>query len=84
MPMLHGSLVRPLSSPLRLLLRVHSSAGIPLASVIVEVSAGDGSFQTPPLAVLAMEGYAHLAPAARRAVEQRVWSRRAYVSVACT
>lgn len=60
---------------------VRSKAGIPLASAIVDVRAGDDTFIAGPLSVLAMEGYAHLKPQDRRAVEQRVWSRCDYVTV---
>jgi hypothetical protein len=81
MPTLRCVLARPATSKASLLLQVHSRAGIPLAAAVVGVAPGDRAFETPPLAMLAMEGYAHLAPGARRAVERRVWSRRAYVTV---
>ena len=72
-------LPRPATTNVSLLVRVHSRAGIPLACATVGVNAGDCGFETP-MTLLAMEGYTHLSPRARRDVERRVWSRRAFAT----
>jgi hypothetical protein len=80
LPKLRCLLSRPVPEQVSLVVRVHSRAGIPLASVAVEVNPGDRAFETSRVAVLAMEGYAHLNRAERQAVERRVWSRRAFAT----
>ena len=54
-----------------------SSANVMTAAV--DVSKGDREFRAP-LALLAMEGYAHISTAERQAIHQRVWQRRAYAT----
>jgi hypothetical protein len=61
------------------MVRVHSRAGIPLATAAIDVNKGDREFKAS-LALLAMEGYAHLGPAERQAIHQRVWQRRAFAT----
>ena len=73
-------LPQPATAKAAVLLRVHSLAGIPLASARIEVRPGDRLFESPRMSLVAMEGYAHLRQPERRLVEQRVWSRRAYVT----
>ncbi len=80
LPTLRCVLPQPVAERVSLVVRVHSRAGIPLASVAVEMNPGDQAFETPRVALLAMEGYAHLNRAERRAVERRVWSRRAFAT----
>jgi hypothetical protein len=63
-----------------IVVRVHARTGVPLAVSSVRLTRGDRAFETPPVTMLAMEGYAHLKPADRRLVEDRVWSRRAYAT----
>jgi hypothetical protein len=80
LPALRCVLPRPVRGPLSLVVRVHSKAGIPLAAAPVAIADGDSGFETTSLAMLAMEGYAHLDARERSAVEQRVWSRRAFAT----
>ena len=75
------ALPRPAQAGASLRVSVRSNAGIPLATAVVDLRAGDRAIVTPPLTLLAMEGYAHLKPADRLAVQQRVWSRRAFVTI---
>lgn len=81
LPSLRSALSRAQSEPLSLRVRVHSKAGIALASAVCRLGPGDTALDTPPLEALAMEGYAHLKPEARLGVLRRVWSRRAYVTL---
>jgi hypothetical protein len=80
LPNLRCLLPRPVTATASLVLRVHSRAGIPLASASIAVHAGDEMFETP-VAVLAMEGYAHLGRAERQVIEGRVWLRRAFATL---
>jgi len=79
LPVLRGALPRPAETRISLIVRVHSTAGIPLAHAAVNVQPGDQAFEVP-VKLLAMEGYEHLGHSARQAVERRVWSRRAYAT----
>jgi hypothetical protein len=78
-PHVRGVLAAPLAAKASLVVRVHSRAGIPLASASVDLKPGDREFEAG-LTLLAMEGYAHLSRRARQEVERRVWSRRAYAT----
>jgi hypothetical protein len=80
LPRLRCLLRRPAPRDVSILLRVHTRMGIPVAYSAVEVARGDQSFETQNLTMMAMEGYSHLGPAERQAVEARVWSRGAYVT----
>jgi hypothetical protein len=80
LPTLRCVLPRAVSAKVSMVLRVHSLAGIPLASAAIDMNPGDQAFQTPRLSVLAMEGYAHLSRAERWIVERRVWSRCAFAT----
>jgi hypothetical protein len=80
LPNLRCVLPRPATAKASLVLRVHSRAGIPLASGSIDVHPGDQMFETS-LAVLAMEGYAHLGRADRRLIEERVWLRRSFATL---
>ena len=53
---------------------------IALAWVAATLDSGARSFDTPPVTLLAMEGYAHLKDPQRRRVERRVLARRSYVA----
>jgi hypothetical protein len=79
LPSLRCVLSRPATTKVSMLLRVHSRAGIPLAHATIVVNPGDRGFETP-LAVLAMEGYAHLGREERLAIERRVWLRRSFAT----
>jgi len=79
-PALRCVLPRPVSETVSMVVRVHSAAGIPLASAPIQLNAGDQEFETGQLDMLAMEGYAHLTPDERQIVERRVWSRRAFAT----
>ena len=80
-PALRGELARSAPEHLSLVLRVHAPNGVPLAAIAADVAAGARTFETEAVRMLAMEGYSHLAETERRAVEDRVWSRRAYATV---
>lgn len=79
LPTIRCVFARPSAAKVSLHLRVHSHAGIPLATATVVVNPGDHAFETP-ISLLAMEGYGHLSRPAREKVERRVWSRRAFAS----
>jgi hypothetical protein len=83
LPLVRGTLSRPLPEGASFTVRVHSRSGIPLAFASVRINPGDSIFEAP-LTLLAMEGYSHLSPRARQEVERRVWSRRAYVTGSAT
>jgi hypothetical protein len=80
LPRLRGELPRPIVADVSIVFRVHARTGVPLAYSRVNLSRGDRAFETPSMTLMAMEGYAHLAPAERLLVEGRVWSRRAYAT----
>ena len=80
LPNLRCVLRRPVTTDVSLVLRVHTSTGIPLACSSVDLSRGDQAFETRGLTLFAMEGYSHLSPGDRQIVEGRVWSRRAYAT----
>jgi hypothetical protein len=73
-------LAGPIPVPVHVRVTLKSRAGIPLASSVVAVAAGDRAVAVPALTLLAMEGYAHLAQADREIIERRVWSRAAFVA----
>jgi hypothetical protein len=77
-PSIRCILPRPAREAASFVLRVHSRAGIPLAMAPVSMNFGEQEAAAGQLTILAMEGYAHLAEPERLAVEQRVWSRRAF------
>jgi hypothetical protein len=76
LPTLRGNLATPANADVTFVIRVLSSAGIALASTPVSLRRGARFFETPPVALLAMEGYRHLAAQDRQAIERRVWKRR--------
>ena len=78
-PHVRGAFATPLMTKASLVVRVHSRAGIPLAFASVDLKPGAREFEAA-LTLFAMEGYAHLGKRARREVERRVWSRRAYAT----
>ena len=80
LPALRCELPRPVTADTSIVLRVHASTGVPLATSTVTLSQGDRGFETKRMTLLAMEGYSHLARAERQLVEGRVWSRRAYAT----
>jgi hypothetical protein len=79
LPSLRCVFVQPATATVSVMVRVHSRAGIPLATAAIDVNKGDREFKVS-LALLAMEGYAHIGPAERQAIHHRVWQRRAYAT----
>jgi hypothetical protein len=79
LPLVRGFLPQAATRPITLTVKILSNAGIPLARAAVRLEAGDRAFETP-VTLLSMEGYAHLSDRARKDVERRVWSRRAYAT----
>jgi hypothetical protein len=79
LPSLRCVFAQPAAASVSVMVRVHSRAGIPLATAAIDVNKGDREFKAS-LALLAMEGYAHLGPAERQAIHQRVWQRRAFAT----
>jgi hypothetical protein len=79
LPSLRCVFAQPAADNVSVVVRVHSRAGIPLATAVIDVSKGDREFKAP-LALLAMEGYAHIGAAERQAIHQRVWQRRAFAT----
>ena len=79
LPSLRCVFAQPAADNVSVVVRVHSRAGIPLATAAIDVNKGDREFKAP-LALLAMEGYAHIGPAERQAIHQRVWQRRAFAT----
>jgi len=79
LPRLRCVFSQPATEKVGVIVRVHSRAGIPLATAAVDVKPGDREFKAP-LVLLAMEGYAHISQAERQAIHQRVWQRRAFAT----
>ena len=79
LPSLRCVFAHPAADNVSVVVRVHSRAGIPLATAAIDVSKGDREFKASPV-LLAMEGYAHIGPAERQAIHQRVWQRRAFAT----
>ena len=79
LPSLRCVFAQPAADKVSVVVRVHSRAGIPLATASIDVNKGDREFKAP-LALLAMEGYAHIGAAERQAIHQRVWQRRAFAT----
>jgi len=77
---LRGKLPAPANTEASLLITAHASNGVPLARTSVTVAAGAAEFSADHWTFVGMEGYAHLPETERWAVEQRVWSRRAFFS----
>jgi hypothetical protein len=84
LPRLRCQLAGPAAADVTLLVRVHTTSGIPVAYSRVDVARGARAFETENLTLFAMEGYSHLAPADRQNVEARVWSRRAYATASAS
>lgn len=78
LPALTGELACPAARPLRLVLRVHNAAGVPIVTGETEVDAGADRIEFSALRALGIEAYAHVREEERTRVAQRIWSRRAY------
>lgn len=78
MPVLHGELETATLRPLRLVLRVHNQAGIPILEAHSQLPAGQRQFTFDDLRPLGIEAYAHKSTSEQQAVARRIWSRRAY------
>lgn len=81
LPWLHGELATAPAEPVRLMLRVHNRAGIPVIEGHTVVEAGQQKFIFSELRPYGIEAYAHASAADREQVAQRVWSRRAYGTI---
>ena len=79
LPSLRCVFAQPAAVRVSVMVRVHSGAGIPLATAAIDVNKGDREFKVSPV-LLAMEGYAHIGAAERQAIHQRVWQRRAFAT----
>ncbi len=77
-PWLHGEFPVMLAARMRLTLRIHNGAGIPMIEGQTIVEAGQRTFMFSDLRPLGIEAYAHVSEAEREQVTRRIWSRRAY------
>jgi len=80
-PRIAVDLVFPLVAASSLRLRVHSASGIPLALCDVQLAPGATRIQSGELAFLGIEGYGHLPLEELRPIEERIWSRRSFVTL---
>src|SRR2546423_9975603 len=78
LPWLSGRLNVAAPRPLRLVLRVHNRAGIPIIEGQSNLEAGQQEFTFSDIRPLGIDGYAHAREAEREQVARRVWSRCAY------
>ncbi len=81
LPWLHGELTDAPAEQLRMTLRVHNRAGIPVIEGHTIVEAGQRTFIFSELRPYGIEAYAHVSEAEREQVAQRIWSRRAYGTI---
>ncbi len=77
-PVVTGELPRSAGRPLRLLLRVHNAAGVPIVAGETHVDAGATHIEFRDLRALGIEAYAHVPAEERMRITRRIWSRRAY------
>jgi hypothetical protein len=77
-PPVTGELPRSAGRPLRLLLRVHNAAGVPIVAGETRVDAGATRIEFRDLRALGIEAYAHVPAEERARITRRIWSRRAY------
>ena len=73
-----GDLTRPAARPVRLLLRIHNAAGVPIVAGETRVDAGAAHIEFRTLRALGIEAYAHVPADERVRVARRIWARRAY------
>ena len=66
---------------LHLLLNIHNSAGIPIIVAQVSMAAGERRMIFNDLRPMGIEAYAHKPAAEQAQIAQRIWSRRAYVTI---
>jgi hypothetical protein len=78
LPALTGELPRPAPRRMRLVLRVHNAAGVPIAAGEAHVGAGEARVEFRALHALGIEAYAHVPADERVRIARRIWSRRAY------
>ena len=78
LPVLTGEHARPASRPLRLLLRVHNAAGVPIVAGETDVDHGAARIEFGALRALGIEAYAHVRDEERARIARRIWSRHAY------
>ncbi len=77
-PWLKGEISVTPSQPLRLVVRVHNRAGIPIIEGEGQIEAGQRRFTISELHPLGIEAYAHKRETERVEIARRIWSRRAY------
>ena len=78
LPWLSGELGQAAPACLKLILRVHNRAGIPIAEAHSQIEPGQQQITFTDLHALGIEAYAHKTEAERAEIAQRIWSRRAY------
>src|SRR5689334_20980214 len=83
LPWLSGELSQAAPACLKLILRVHNRAGIPIVEAHSQVEAGRQQITFSDLHPLGIEAYAHKTEAERAEIARRIWSRRAYATLTC-
>jgi len=78
LPWLSGELGQAAPACLKLILRIHNRAGIPILEAHSQIEAGQQQITFSNLHALGIEAYAHKTEAERAEIGQRIWSRRAY------
>jgi hypothetical protein len=78
LPWLSGELGLAAPACLKLILRIHNRAGIPIVEAHSQIEAGQQQITFSNLHALGIEAYAHKTEAERAEIAQRIWSRRAY------
>ena len=78
LPWLSGELGQAAPACLKLILRIHNRAGIPIVEAHSQIEAGQQQITFRDLHALGIEAYAHKTEAERAKIAQRIWSRRAY------
>jgi hypothetical protein len=81
LPWLSGELGQAAPASLKLILRVHNRAGIPIVEGQSQIEAGQQQITFTNLHALGIEAYAHKTEAERAEIAQRIWSRRAYATL---
>ncbi len=80
-PWLRGEFAAIPAEQLRITVRVHNHAGIPVIEGHNIVEPGQRTFIFSELRPHGIDAYAHVSEAEREQVSRRVWSRRAYATI---
>lgn len=83
LPALRGELSRPAPRRMTITLQIHNRAGIPIIIGQETIAAGQTEIVFRHLQPLGIEAYNHASATQRQQVAQRIWSRRAYGTLAC-